>query len=230
MTARGLRRSALAVLLAVPIAGAALALAGVWRPFAPGAPAAHAAAAASEAAIDTAIDTTSRAWNRLDADEPAPAFALTDQNGRRVALADLRGKVVVLTFLFTQCTDVCPVLPQILARVDEHLSPAQKAQSAFVGISIDARRDTPPRLRQFIAERQLDAARWTLLTGTLPELARTADDYGIVVRPDPRLDFVHNTVFVLIDGAGRLRTEFHGLATPAPEIAKAALALMPPGA
>lgn len=223
MTARGLRRSALAALLAVPIAGAALALAGVWRPFAP---AAHAAAAASEAAIDT----SSRAWNRLDADEPAPAFALTDQNGRRVALADLRGKVVILTFLFTQCTDVCPVLPQILARVDEHLSPAQKAQSAFVGISIDPQRDTPARLRQFIAERELDATRWTLLTGSVPELARAADDYGVVVHPDPRLDFVHNTVFVLIDGAGQLRTEFHGLATPAQEIAKAALALMPPGA
>ena len=42
-------------------------------------------------------------------------------------------------------------------------------------------------------------------------------------------DFVHNTVFVIVDGAGRLRTEFHGLATPAGEIAKAAIALMQPG-
>ena len=61
-------------------------------------------------------------WDRLDADEPAPAFALTDQNGRRVALADFRGKVAIVTFLFTNCTDVCPVLPQMLNRVDQLLT------------------------------------------------------------------------------------------------------------
>jgi protein SCO1/2 len=166
-------------------------------------------------------------WNRLDADEPAPGFALVDQHARRVALADLRGKVVIVTFLFTQCTDVCPVLPLILARVDQHLTEAERARLVYVGISIDAQRDTPEQLRRFIAERDLDAARWVLLTGTLRELTRAADDYGVVVRPDPRLGFVHNTVFALIDGAGRLRTEFHGLASPAPEIAKAVRALIP---
>lgn len=212
------RLSALGLLFAL----ATLGLAACGRPDAPAAGTVPGAPAAAEAAPD--------AWSRLDADEPAPPFTLTDQQGRRVALADLRGKVVVLTFLFTQCTDVCPVLPQILARVDTHLSPSQRAQLAFVGVSIDPQRDTPARLRQFIAERELDATRWTLLTGSVPELARAADDYGVVVHPDPRLDFVHNTVFVLIDGAGQLRTEFHGLATPAQEIAKAALALMPPGA
>jgi protein SCO1/2 len=178
--------------------------------------------------VSASPPAASDAWTRLDADEPAPAFELTDQDGRRLALADLRGKVVVLTFLFTQCTDVCPVLPLILARVDEHLSPAQRSRLVFVGVSIDASRDTPQRLRRFIAERGLDPARWILLTGTVAELARAADDYGVVVRPDPRLDFVHNTVFVLVDGAGRLRTEFHGLATPTQEIAKAAAALLPP--
>jgi cytochrome oxidase Cu insertion factor (SCO1/SenC/PrrC family) len=54
-------------------------------------------------------------WERLDADEPAPGFALTDARGRRVALADFRGRVAILTFLYTHCTDVCPVLPQILS-------------------------------------------------------------------------------------------------------------------
>jgi protein SCO1/2 len=169
-------------------------------------------------------------WERLDADEPAPAFALTDQHGRRVALTDFRGKVAIVTFLFTNCTDVCPVLPQMLTRVDQLLSDAEKAKLAYVGISIDPRRDTPQRLREFIKSHGLDASRWTLLTGSLKELTRAANDYGVVVRPDPRLDFVHNTVFVLIDGKGRLRTEFHGLATPTEEIAKAARALMTPTA
>lgn len=169
-------------------------------------------------------------WDRLDADEPAPAFTLTDQNNRRVALTDFRGRVAIVTFLFTNCTDVCPVLPQILARVDQLLSEEERRKLAYVGISIDPRRDTPERLRAFIQSHGLDASRWTLLTGSVKELTKAANDYGVVVRPDPRLDFVHNTVFVLIDGKGRLRTEFHGLATPTEEIAKAARALMAPPA
>ena len=169
-------------------------------------------------------------WDRLDADEPAPAFSLVDQNGRRTALTDFRGRVVIVTFLFTNCTDVCPVLPQKLARVDQLLTDAEKAKLAYVGISIDPRRDTPQRLREFIKSHGLDASRWTLLTGSVKDLTRAANDYGVVVRPDPRLDFVHNTVFVLIDGKGRLRTEFHGLATPTEEIARAARALLAPPA
>lgn len=167
-------------------------------------------------------------WDRLDADEPAPAFSLIDQNGRRVALADFRGKVVIVTFLFTNCTDVCPVLPQMLARVDQLLSDDEKAKLAYVAISIDPKRDTPAQMKKFLQDHRLVEARWTLLSGSLKELTQAANDYGVVVRPDPRLDFVHNTVFVLIDGKGRLRTEFHGLATPTEEIAKAARTLMAP--
>lgn len=166
-------------------------------------------------------------WDRLDADEPAPAFSLIDQNGRRVALADFRGKVVIVTFLFTHCTEVCPVLPQMLARVDQLLSVDEKAKLAYVAVSIDAKRDTPAQMKKFLQDHRLAEARWTLLTGSLKELTKAANDYGVVVRPDPRLDFVHNTVFVLIDGKGRLRTEFHGLATPTEEIAKAVRALFP---
>lgn len=165
-------------------------------------------------------------WERLDADEPAPPFVLTNQNGKRVALRDFRGQVAIVTFLFTHCTDVCPVLPQMLARVDQRLSDAEKAKLRYVGISIDPRRDSPQQLRKFMQERGLSESRWTLLTGTLKELTQAATDYGIVVRPDPRADFVHNTVFVVIDGNGRERVEFHGLATPTDEIANAVRGLI----
>jgi protein SCO1/2 len=178
------------------------------------------------AAPGRAEGPTAAGWERLDADEPAPAFALTDQHGRRVALAELRGKVAIVTFLFTHCTDVCPVLPQILARADRHLGAAERARLRYVGISIDPRRDTPARLREFIARHRLDAARWVLLTGSLGALTRVATDYGVVVRPAPRGDFVHNTVFAVIDPNGRLRAEFHGLASPPEAIAAAVRGLL----
>lgn len=160
-------------------------------------------------------------WERLDADEPAPAFALIDQNGKRVALKDFRGTAIIVTFLFTHCSDVCPLLAQMLARVDQQLSEAERAKLRFVGISVDPRRDTPQQMKRFLRERNLPETRWTLLTGSVKELTQAASDYGVVARPDPRGDLVHNTVFILIDGKGRERVEFHGLATPTNEIVKA---------
>ncbi|MBN8477710.1 MAG: SCO family protein [Burkholderiales bacterium] len=172
------------------------------------------------AEVGIAGGSSDPAWQRLDADEPAPGFSLTDQHGHRVSLGDLRGRVAIVTFLFTHCTDVCPVLPEILARVDGYLDAVERERLVYVGVSIDPARDSPQRLREFVETHRLDASRWILLTGSARELAAVADDYGVVARPDSRLGFVHNTVFVLIDPDGRLRTEFHGLATPSPEIAR----------
>lgn len=168
--------------------------------------------------VGTPVRAQGNDWKRLDADEPAPAFALTDQNGQSVSLADLRGRAIILTFLFTHCTDVCPVLPVMLNRVDQQLSAAEKKRTRFVGISIDPQRDTPSRLSAFMKESGLDDSRWTLLTGTMAAVTKVAAEYGVVVRPDPQFGFVHNTVVILIDYRGREKVEFHGLATPTAEI------------
>lgn len=164
---------------------------------------------------------TGNDWKRLDADEPAPAFTLTSQDGKRISLKDFRGKAVVLTFIYTACKDICPVLPQIIDRTDQVLSEAERKKVHFVGVSIDPRRDTPEKLRSFMQDHKLSPDRWTLLTGSLQEASKVADDYGILAKPDLQGDLVHNAVYVLIDTQGRLRTEFHGLFTPTQEIAKA---------
>lgn len=160
-------------------------------------------------------------WNRLDADEPAPAFALTNQDGTRVALKDFRGKAIVLSFVYTECKDICPVLPQIVNRADRQLTAREREKVRFVGISLDPNRDTPEKLRGFMKQHNLSPERWTLLTGTLQEASKAADDYGIVVKPDVAGDLVHNAVYILIDPKGHVRHEFHGLFSPTQEITKA---------
>lgn len=155
-----------------------------------------------------------RGWERIEANEPAPAFTLTNQDGKRVSLPDLRGKLLVLTFLYTNCTDVCPVLLHVLTSAERQLAENERAAVRFIGITVDPKRDTPRRLKAYMKERGLEPARWQLLTGTIAEATRAASDYGVVVRPAPRGDFVHNSVFIVIDAQGRERAEFHGMATP----------------
>jgi protein SCO1/2 len=166
------------------------------------------------------------AWHRLEADEPAPDFSLSNQDGRRVRLKDLSGKVVVMTFFFSHCMDVCPTQLNILDAFIGELTGPQRERLVLVGVSIDPVRDTPARLKAFSDERGLDAKRWQLLTGTLYEVAKVASDYGIVVRPAPLGDFVHNSVYILIDAAGQERVEFHGIATPRGEVLKDIRALL----
>jgi protein SCO1 len=153
-------------------------------------------------------------YQRLEVNEPAPAFSLVDQDGKRVSLGDFRGKAVVATFLYTHCTDVCPLLLQSLVFAEQKLTQAEREQVRFVAISVDPRRDTPEHLKSYMKERGLNAGRWTLLTGGIKEVTQVATDYGVVVHPAPQGDFVHNSVFIVIDGQGRERAELHGVATP----------------
>lgn len=164
-------------------------------------------------------DQSGRGWERIEANEPAPAFTLTNQEGKRIALKDLRGAPVVLTFLYATCTDVCPVLLHVLTSAEQRLAGSGRDAVRFVGITVDPKRDTPPRLKAYMKERGLDPARWLLLTGSLAEASKVAADYGVVVRPAPKGDFVHNSVFVIIDATGRERAEFHGVAMPPEAIA-----------
>lgn len=160
-----------------------------------------------------------RGYERIEANEPAPAFTLTSQDAKRVSLKDLHGTPVVLTFLYTTCTNVCPVLLHTMTSAEQRLGEAELRNVRFVGVTVDPKRDTPERLKVYMKERGLDAARWQLLTGSLAEATRVATDYGVVVRPAPHGDFVHNSVFVIIDAHGRERAEFHGISTPPEAIA-----------
>src|SRR5262245_48087054 len=86
---------------------------------------------------------------RLPKIAPAPAFALTSQDGRRVSLADLRGKVVAVTFIYTSCTDTCPVLTALMAHVQDKLGQDFGKRGAFGWITVDPERDNPEVLKQY---------------------------------------------------------------------------------
>lgn len=98
---------------------------------------------------------------------PAPAFALTDQLGRPVSDADLRGKVVVADFIYTTCTDICPALTAQMASLRTRLADEGLLGNDVVllSISVDPARDTPAVMRAYSAPFDADPANWRFLTG-----------------------------------------------------------------
>lgn len=111
---------------------------------------------------------------------PAPEFILTDYRGETVSLSDLRGKVVVLTFIYTNCPDVCPVIAQNLRAAYEQLSEEKRDDVALVVITLDPERDTPEALRAFSERHGLaENPNWYALRGDSATLERVWHAYGV---------------------------------------------------
>lgn len=115
----------------------------------------------------------------LEPPRPAMDFSLLDQNRRPFRLSEQRGHVVVLTFLYTSCTDVCPFIGAKLRRAREQLGPAD-SQIEIVVITTDPGRDDGDRALRY--SRALGMSdRWHFLTGTEAELEPVWEAY--LIRP-----------------------------------------------
>ncbi len=106
---------------------------------------------------------------RLTAGESIPSFELTDQFGRIATSADYRGRVVLLTFLYTNCPDVCPIVTGQLRTAREALE-AEASEVAVVAVSVDPERDTVEAAREY-SDRWRMSERWEYLVGSREELA-----------------------------------------------------------
>lgn len=106
--------------------------------------------------------------------ERAPDFALRAHDGRILSPGDFRGRATVLFFGFTHCPDVCPMTMASLARAMELLgSRSEQVQVLFV--SVDPQRDTPDRLRSYLANFHPG---FLGLTGSEEEIREVATAYG----------------------------------------------------
>ena len=74
---------------------------------------------------------------------------LTDQNGEQYALTTDTNGVVVVSFIFTRCPDVCPILTQSLIAVEASLTDEEREDVTFVSITVDPNHDTPEVLREY---------------------------------------------------------------------------------
>lgn len=149
-------------------------------------------------------------------DKPAPDFTLRAADGAVVRLADLRGKVVVLHFVYTSCPDVCPLHAEKLAEVQQMVNATpMKGQVIFVTVTTDPKRDTPDVLRAYGPAHGLDPANWLVLTTTRnqPEDAtrKLAEAFGHKFTLTDDGYQMHGIVTHVIDKEGHWRANFHGL-------------------
>jgi len=141
----------------------------------------------------------------------APEFKLTDQDGKQLTLKELRGKVLVVTFIYASCTDTCPLLTAKMAGLQSRLGPAFGPQVFFISISVDPEHDTSRVLRAYASAHHVNTTGWAFLTGTTAEIRETAKRYGIYYKKNPHGDIDHTFLTSLIDQKGMLRVQYMGV-------------------
>ena len=157
---------------------------------------------------------------------PAPEFTLTSQDGAQVALADLRGKVVVVTFIYTLCTNTCPVLTPMMSFVQDQLGADFGAKIAFVSITVDPERDTPEVLKQYAQAFGANLAGWFFLTGPSDVIQDVTRRYGVFALKSAYGDVDHTFLTSIVDRRGILRVQYLGVRFDANEFRRDLLSLL----
>jgi cytochrome oxidase Cu insertion factor (SCO1/SenC/PrrC family) len=138
----------------------------------------------------------------------APAFTLTDQDGRTVSLASLHGKVVLLTFLDPVCTSDCPLIAQEFRAADQLLGARSRGVELVAIVANPVYRSVAYTRAFDSQERMSGLPNWLYLTGSLSQLQRSWHDYDVAAQILSAGGMIaHSDVAYVIDGAGRTRSE-----------------------
>jgi len=154
------------------------------------------------------------------AEAEAPPFELVDQDGTRRALASLRGKVVLLDFIYANCPGPCPILTGTHVRVQRTLPEDVKPGVWFASVTLDPDRDTPQALKHYEKSRGADVASWSFFGGSRAEVDDVLTRYGVGKAPGPHGEIQHVVVTFLIDRQGRIAKRYFGLDHHADDLAK----------
>src|ERR1700722_293655 len=141
---------------------------------------------------------------------PAPDFTLTSQDRVPVSLADLRGKVVAVMFIYTLCTDTCPALVPTMSFIQDRLGHDFGDKIAFVSITVDPERDTPEVLKEYALAFGADLRGWSFLTGAPEAIHDVARRYGVFAARTPEGEVDHSFLTSIVDPRGVLRVQYLG--------------------
>ncbi len=173
----------------------------------------------------------------LDVFGRAPDFQLTDQTGAPYASSSLLGRVTLLDFVYTHCTDACPILSATFQQAQRKLADDKLLgeRVMLVSLSVDPQHDTSAVLAEYGKQFKADAAGWKLLTGDWDQVYDVVTGLKVATRP-PRpvadapapggTELTHSTRIILIDTQQQVRAYLEGQDATADDLVKAAKRLI----
>lgn len=155
----------------------------------------------------TAFTAESARTSKLMEEQPLfPNVTLEDSKERVYPFSEFQDKYVMITFVYTACTDVCPQLEMNLAQVYDGIPSEYIGEDiVFLSISFDPERDDPETLERYRMYFGSDGETWRMARiNDQAELDELLNNFGVIVIPDGEGDFAHNSAFYLVDMGGKL--------------------------
>ncbi|NOT52980.1 MAG: redoxin domain-containing protein [Deltaproteobacteria bacterium] len=158
----------------------------------------------------TAAEAPQEGTSRDFSPYPAANFTLTDQDGQPLSLSDLRGKIVILDFIFTRCPGPCPLLSLKFSQLQQKLGARFGKNVMLLSISIDPRHDTPTVLKEYAQRYSANLTGWKFLVGSTKDTIMTASAFGADYEANQDGIVDHRLVTCVIDREGNVIQEFSG--------------------
>jgi protein SCO1 len=112
----------------------------------------------------------------------APELALVNQSGQPLTLMALRGKVVLLTFTYSTCAEVCPLITAAMVTLQQRLTAAERQQVFFLSVTAQPEVDTPAVLHAYARRLGVDLASWAFVTGHSQAVQAVWQAFGMTVK------------------------------------------------
>jgi cytochrome oxidase Cu insertion factor (SCO1/SenC/PrrC family) len=156
----------------------------------------------------------------------APGFTLTDQSGRPVSLASFRGRSVILTFMDSHCTDICPLVSREFIDANKDLGSTAR-NVVFIAVNVNQYHGRIADVASYSSAQGLDSiGSWHFVTGPLRDLRTVWSNYQVMVQaPSRNADVIHTSLIYFIDPQGKERY----VAAPMVDHTAKGVAYLPPG-
>jgi len=172
------------------------------------------AAAETNRPSGAAASPIMREVDALEPGDQLPDYQFTNQFGNRFSTADFKGQALAVTFLFTRCPypAYCPRLAASYHAVQQGLLRSKPALANWhlLAITIDPEYDQPEVLNKYGQTYAYDPRHWTLATGSLLDITRLGQQFGLAFWRDPNGGLSHNLRTAVIDAGGRVQKVFEG--------------------
>ncbi|MDP9130942.1 MAG: SCO family protein [Candidatus Binatota bacterium] len=147
---------------------------------------------------------------RRETNVAAPNFTLINQAGQRFKFNANGGKIVLVTFVYTTCPDVCPLFSAHFAAIQRALAEEKRESYLLLSISTDPKRDTPAKMKAYAEAFKADFKHWQFLTGSPTDLAEVWKTFGVNVKDHGNGQIQHTNLTTLIDAKGVRRVDYYG--------------------
>ncbi len=172
----------------------------------------------AQAAVTAPEDAEALARSRAVLGDTLPDLAFRDTEGRTVRLAELRGRPLLISLVYTACSDICPTLVQNLYPIIENAQEMFGADGfRVVTIGFDAARDTPERMRSFARSQGVDLPGWQFLSADQKTIDALTEAVGFTIYPYAG-GFGHLAQVTVVDAEGRIYRQIYGASFDPPQI------------